>query len=92
MSNIKRWTLCAFLFLVCFLILKMLNVKTEGYRGGGRGYYGRGRGRGYGIPRYYGGYSSIGFPMYYYSDSYYNDYYFPESQWYIYKPFSTYYY
>ena len=90
MSNIKRWTICAFLFLVCFYIIKLLNVKSEGYQCGFSG-RGRGRGRGLGIPRYYGGYSH-GSPMYYYSDSDYIDYYFPESEWYIYKPFSTYYY
>jgi len=92
MNNIKRWALCAFLFLICFLILRFLDGKSlfEGYRGGCgcRGYKGNRR---LGIPRYYGGYSN-GSPMYYYSDSDYVDYYFPENEWYIYKPFSTYYY
>lgn len=96
MNNIKRWILCAFLFLVCLYILKLLNVKSEGYRGcRGCGARGSGRGRGIGmwsIPRYYGGYSQLGYPMYYYNDIDYFDYYYPESQWYIYRPFSTYYY
>ncbi len=56
MSNIKRWTLCTFLFLVCLYILKILNVKSEGYRGGcgcsggcGCGCECRGYGRGLGL-------------------------------------------
>ena len=53
MSNIKRWTLCAFLFLVCLYILKILNVKSEGYRGGCgcgcRGGCGCGQGLGMGL-------------------------------------------
>ena len=46
--NIKRWLLCAFLFLICFLILRWLNNTKimEGYEEGGHG----GRGHGY----YYG--------------------------------------
>jgi hypothetical protein len=33
MYNIKRWLICAFLFLICFLILRFLNSNTtkEGY-------------------------------------------------------------
>jgi hypothetical protein len=90
MSNIKRWTICAFLFFICFLILRQLDVKSEGYRNGcGCGGY-KGNKK-MSIPRYYGGYTN-GHPFYYYSDSDYIDYYFPESEWYIYKPFSTYYY
>ena len=62
MSNIKRWTLCAFLFLVCLYIIKILNVKSEGYRGGcgcgcgrglGLGLGGYGRGLGLGLGGYY---------------------------------------
>ena len=36
MSNIKRWIICAFLFIICILILKFLNSKTmkEGYNVG----------------------------------------------------------
>ena len=33
--NIKRWLLCGFLFLICFLILRWLNNEknNEGYGG-----------------------------------------------------------
>lgn len=36
MSNIKRWIVCGFLFLICILILKFLNSTTikEGYNVG----------------------------------------------------------
>jgi rhoptry neck protein 2 len=42
MRNIKRWTICAFLFFICFLILRFLNGKksVEGY--GGHGSMGHG--------------------------------------------------
>ena len=89
--NIKRWLLCAFLFLICFLILRWLNNGKifEGYcgcgGGGGRGYYRRqgyerqGYGRqGYGRQGYYygGGASS---PPYMYDDD--------QPYWYRYVPF-----
>jgi len=92
MPNITRWAMCAFLFLVCLYILKLLNIESEGYRG--RGSKGCCTGKAssmWSIPRYYGGYSQ-GHPMFYYSDADYIDYYYPETEWYIYKPFSTYYY
>jgi hypothetical protein len=46
--NIKRWLLCAFLFLICFLFLRWLNNKSiiEGNGGG------RGRGNAYRSPLY----------------------------------------
>jgi hypothetical protein len=73
MSNIKRWTLCAFLFLVCLYILKILNVKSEGYRGGCRcsggcrcGCRGYGRGLGLGMGLGMGGYGrGLGLTGYY---------------------------
>jgi hypothetical protein len=55
MTNTKRWLLCAFLFIICFIILQFLNSKNpivEGHGGGGggggRGGGGGGRGAGYG--------------------------------------------
>ena len=33
MSNMKRWAICAFLFIICFLILSYINKGLkEGYR------------------------------------------------------------
>ena len=87
MNNIKRWSICAFLFFICFLIIRFLDGKNEGFQCRCNGKNKKMSN----IPRYYGGYSH-GHPFYYYSDSDYIDYYFPESEWYIYKPFSTYYY
>lgn len=65
--SVKKWTTCAFLFFVCYLIIVYLDKTIESFRGGGggrggigrggigRGYYG-GRGYGYGYGRgYYGG-------------------------------------
>jgi hypothetical protein len=87
--NIKRWLLCAFLFLICFLILRWLNNAKiiEGYgchggchcRGchcrGGHGHRGGGH---YGV---HGGYYNGGgaySPIYIYDDQPY---------WYRYIPF-----
>jgi hypothetical protein len=86
MSNIKRWIICAFLFFICFFILKFQDRKNESFQCGCNGKSKKISN----IPKYYGGYSN-GNPFYYYSDSDYINYYFPESKWYIYKPFSTYY-
>lgn len=50
--NVKKWATCAFLFLICYVIIIYLDKSIEGFRGGGRGGFGRGIGRGRG---YYGG-------------------------------------
>ena len=68
--SVKKWTTCAFLFFVCYLIIAYLDKAIEEFRGGGggggyggrggigRGGYGRGYygGRGYGRGYYGGGY------------------------------------
>ena len=85
--NIKRWLLCAFLFLICFLILRWLNNKNiiEGHGGGGGhgiGHYGGGRGYGYGGSsgyNYGGPYMS---PLYVYQEE--------QPYWYRYVPFFGY--
>jgi hypothetical protein len=73
MRNIKRWAICAILFLICFLILRYLNGQTiiEGHGGGGghggghggRGGHGGHGGRGYGGHggRGYGGHGGYGY-------------------------------
>jgi len=69
--NIKRWLLCAFLFLICFLFLRWLNNKNiivEGHGGGGMG-HGGGHGGGRGRGRYYGGGgTAYGSPLYVYEE------------------------
>jgi len=60
--SVKKWTTCAFLFFICYLIIMYLDKTIENFRGGGggrggigRGHYG-GRGYGYGGRGYgYGG-------------------------------------
>jgi len=47
MTNTKRWLICAFLFIICFIILQFLNSKkpiVEGHGGGGGGGGGHGGG------------------------------------------------
>jgi hypothetical protein len=76
--SVKKWTTCAFLFFVCYLIIVYLDKAIEGFRGGGggrggfgRGGFGRGGigrggiGRGYGYgPGYYGGYyGGLSYPV-----------------------------
>ena len=62
--NIKRWLLCGFLFLICFLFLSWLNnknvVEGHGGGGGGRGRGGGSRGGGGGGRGHYGGHGGIG--------------------------------
>ena len=105
MRNIKRWIICAVLFLICFLILRYLNgqptIEGHGGRGGRGGYRGRGyggrsyRGRGgygYGRGRGYGwgGYGgALAVNPLYIYDDY-DDYTTP--YWYRYIPFYSYYY
>ena len=81
----KKWLICAFLFVICYLIIVYLDKNiAEGFRGGrggigiGRGYYG-GRGgigrRGYGYGRgYYGG---VSYPVPVVVDDYYSNYWYP---------------
>jgi hypothetical protein len=50
MTTTKRWLICAFLFIICFIILQFLNFKkpiVEGH-GGGSGGHGGGSGGGSG--------------------------------------------
>jgi len=46
--NIKRWLVCGFLFIICFLFLRWLNKSSvvEGHGGGGGGHGGVGGGHG----------------------------------------------
>jgi len=60
--SVKKWTTCAFLFFVCYLIIAYLDKAIEEFRGGGGGGYG-GRGRG-GYGR--GGYGRGGYGRGYY--------------------------
>jgi hypothetical protein len=94
--NIKRWLICAFLFLVCFLFLRWLNNGKiiEGHGGGGG--HGGGRGLGHGNGGnigYYGGnrrYRGTGYyyggtdttPLYVYEEV--------DPYWYRYIPFFGY--
>ena len=50
MTNMKRWLICAFLFLICYIIVINLDGKklVEGLGGHGRGGHGRGMGLGLG--------------------------------------------
>lgn len=101
MTNMKRWLICAFLFLICYIIVINLDGKKlveglgghgrGGRRGGGRGHIGRGGGYGRGLGGsrgYYGGYYSDITPVYVY-DNY--DYY-TQPYWYRYIPFFNYFY
>lgn len=87
MNNLKRWSICAVLFFICFLILRSLGSNKpimEGFGHGGFGHgrmghggfgrgggYGRGIGRGYNGYGYGGGYLDAS-PLYIYNDSDYN--------------------
>lgn len=59
MSGVKKLVCCAFVFFLCFLLLRFLsssqNIEALGGRGGGRGRGGIGRGMGRGGHGYYGG-------------------------------------
>jgi hypothetical protein len=46
MDNLKRWSICAVLFFICFLILRSLGSNKPIMEGFGRG-MGHGYGRGY---------------------------------------------
>lgn len=99
MTNMKRWLICAFLFLICYIIVINLDGKklVEGLGGHGRGGHGRGGyGRGgYGRGGYgRGGYGrGLGGPRGYYGGYYpditpvylYDNY--TQPYWYRYIPF-----
>ena len=84
--SVKKWTTCAFLFFVCYLIIAYLDKAIEEFRGGGGGGYGgRGRGgygrggygRGYygGVPVVVNEYPSYWYPYYLYP-SYWSSYFY----------------
>jgi hypothetical protein len=80
--SLKKWTTCAFLFIICYLIIICLDKTIESFRGGGggggrggmgrggigRGGIGRGYygGRGYGYSRGYYGGQGYGYGRRYY--------------------------
>jgi hypothetical protein len=95
MGNFKRWLLCAFLFLICFIILRLLSgitiIEGHGSRGhSGGGHFGHGKKGGnsyYGGRRLgYGGVTLGVTPLYIYDNYYYYQY----PYWYSYIPFYGY--
>ena len=66
MDNLKRWSVCAVLFFICFLILRSLGSNKPIMEGFGRGGMGHGYGRGIG---YGGGYLDAS-PLYIYNNDY----------------------
>jgi hypothetical protein len=107
MSGVKKLVFCAFIFFLCFLLLRFLsssqNIEALGGRGGGRGRGGGigrrgGMGRGYhGIGRGYygGGRGYYGGGGYYGATPVYiydNYDYYQSPYWYRYIPFMNYFY
>ena len=104
MSDVKKLVCCAFVFFLCFLLLRFLSssqtVEALGGRGGRggigrrggighRGYHGLGRGYYGGGRGYYGGGGYYGATPVYIYDNY--DYY-RSPYWYRYIPFMNYFY
>ena len=104
MSDVKKLVCCAFVFFLCFLLLRFLSssqtVEALGGRGGRggigrrggighRGYHGLGRGYYGGGRGYYGGGGYYGATPVYIYDNY--DYY-RSPYWYRYIPFMSYFY
>ena len=108
MMGVKKLVCCAFLFFLCFLLLRFLsssqNVEALGGRGGGRGRGGIGRGMGrggighrgyYGRGYYGGGRGYYGGGGYYGATPVYiydNYDYYQSPYWYRYIPFMSYFY
>jgi len=73
MNNLKRWSICAVLFLICFFILRSLGTNKPIMEGFGRGMgHGGGMGHGYGRGYGYGGGALFSSPLYIYNDDDYD--------------------